>query len=230
MRRCFTLIELLVVIAIIAILAAMLLPALSAAREKSKDMKCLSNQKSIGNFMQMYCDDFNGYFPEKATPAANGVRTHEFWTDLLYRHYVQIGAKSGDWFGFDTEHPAPRGVFACPSQSQPSDARIEYTNYGINIFIYNNNASPYNPFKVEAIRYPSRQMSVGDCQWIPGCIASRAVFLDDPATRVAKRHKGGGANFLFVDGHVAYKTYSACMAAQNSYWIRPYSTFWRTQE
>ena len=83
MRRCFTLIELLVVIAIIAILAAMLLPALSAAREKSKDMKCLSNQKSIGNFMQMYCDDFNGYFPAKATEAPNGIRTHEFWTDLL---------------------------------------------------------------------------------------------------------------------------------------------------
>ncbi len=225
----FTLIELLVVIAIIAILASMLLPALSAAREKSKDMKCLSNEKSIGNFMQMYCSDSLGFFPVKSQEAANGIRTHEFWTDLLFRHYARVGAKSGDWFGFGTDNPAPRGVFGCPSQ-RVEDARIEYSNYGINIFIYNNAASPYTPFKAEKIKYPSRQMIVGDCQDTTGCTAARAVQLDDPVTRVAKRHKGLGVNFLFVDGHVEYKPYRECMAAETSYWIKPYSTFWRTQE
>lgn len=57
----FTLIELLVVIAIIAILAGMLLPALNSAKEKVKVTSCVSRQKSIGSWMQMYNMDFNEY-------------------------------------------------------------------------------------------------------------------------------------------------------------------------
>ena len=62
-RAAFTLIELLVVVAIIAILAAMLLPALAAAREKARRTTCLGNLNQISKAIESYAGDYNQYLP-----------------------------------------------------------------------------------------------------------------------------------------------------------------------
>lgn len=100
----FTLIELLVVIAIIAILAAILVPAVSKALERGRSAMCTSNQHQIGIAMALYANDHDGYWPPPKTPPFEG---EIMWSKILGTSYLPQRGNSDT----SPEHE----VFACPS-------------------------------------------------------------------------------------------------------------------
>ena len=121
-RKSFTLIELLVVIAIIAILAAMLLPALNAAKEQGHVTRCISNIKNINTASLSYTEDFSGW---AMTPYSETLV-------LPYYRYMAESKYFGGWNDcYVKTEKAPKGVFACPGRSGTCN---EYfvSDYGFN--------------------------------------------------------------------------------------------------
>ena len=124
----FTLIELLVVIAIIAILAAMLLPALSAARERAKATTCTGSLKNLALGLNMYADNSNDYYPSSYTCDLVASTDYYGWSYFLaVGGYIPVGDKIPT---ADTA-PANASLFLCASATQNWHRRFVYS-YGLN--------------------------------------------------------------------------------------------------
>ena len=199
----FTIIELLVVIAVITILAALLLPALKKAQERSRQTLCMSNLKNLGNGFNMYLSDYDGYFPTELYGSSVWTDWKLTWMQLVAPYFgMNLGEGQAGW-----DFIPKNSVYVCPSLKEYSGWGI-YTSYG-----YNSSALGWKLFtnygctktevaRVTRISQPSRQLAVVDSWYgTSGTGRNKARYTVEDQCYVGYRH-ARSANTLYVDGHV----------------------------
>lgn len=181
----FTLIELLVVIAVIAILAGLLLPALARAKEKSRNVKCLSNLKQCGIAALMYAHDFEGRILLDAPPIGSNT-----WATMIHSNGYQ---PSLDVFLCPSYRPVEfdRWLFTYGVQLEPPP---EYTAK-VGLF--------FKALVIDQVRTPSDYLHLADTtsQGQNAAIARQFYSFTSTSKQVHARHDRR-ANGFYLDGHV----------------------------
>lgn len=204
----FSLIELLVVIAIIGILAALLLPALSRAREAAQQTSCINNLRQIGIAFNLYLLENKETYPAAQDPVSTAPY-YWLWMGRGWRTLLT------PYIPGNKNNP---GVFFCPSD--PSAEEFESTSYAYSMAFYHSPAQidsmhsyeatftspvPTIPQRASAVRYPSKKVLVGE--WY----ANHSAFANDPGWFGV----GGSREFLFADGHVEYRNWKDILPAND---------------
>ena len=196
-HRIFTLIELLVVIAIIALLAAMLLPALNGARERGRSILCGSNMRQVNTALLQYGDDNGDWMPYSTTL---------YWQQALVEYgYFSVPVLSSGVLN----NVSPSGILQCPSEPRLNDGvktnwnTWKGSHYGINEYQLWNGSFADRWGKFSKIPQPSRICQLGE--------KSITVGSDSRFTGAANaldhfKHSPSSLNAAFFDNHVEMRT------------------------
>ncbi len=216
-RRAFTLIELLVVIAIIAILASLLLPALSKAKAKGLATKCLNNVRQVGLGLLLYTGDYNEKLPRTHTWNWPGVQTDPFQKPGITSNWAQAIAP---YVG--SSQATNARVFICPTTQSYGPVYVgAWMNMGFQGYMMNGYLGWSRPVSLSEVRLTSATVMVGDSpvntntanyglgedgQPTPGDVGEYDWADDFFAWRyvLVSKNQGphdGGININYVDGH-----------------------------